>query len=82
MKQVFISSLTWSSNDFDHIVECFYDSDEDTEIYNVLNSYSDEEKAELVANAIEDVEDRVMEMINENLMYWISIEAKKIREKK
>lgn len=82
MKQVFMSSLTWSTEDFDNIVESMYGDGQDVEVYNVLNSYSDESKVDFVANAIEDVEDRIMEMINQQILYWITIEAKQIKSKK
>lgn len=82
MKQVLIPSLYWSTEDFDNIVESLYGDEQDVEVYNVLNSYSDEEKAEFVQNAIEYVEDRVMEMINDQIFYWITIEARKIKSQK
>ena len=82
MKQVFMPSLTWSSEDFDNIVESLYGDGQDVEVYNVLNSYSDEAKAEFVSDAIGDIEDRIMEMINDQIFYWITVEARQIKSKK
>jgi hypothetical protein len=77
--QVELSSLAWTAEDFDNHVEGLYDLGKIDEVTaKKLMAYRESEKLGIVSNAIEDIEDSIMEKINDSIFYRVRLEANQV----
>ena len=77
--QVELSSLAWTAEDFDNHVEGMYDLGKIDEVTaKKLMAYRESEKLGIVSNAIEDIEDSIMEKINDSIFYRVRLEANQV----
>jgi hypothetical protein len=78
--QVELSSLSWTAEDFDNHVEGLYDLGKiDESTAKKLMAYRESEKLGIVSNAIEDIEDSIMEKINDSIFLRVRIEANQVK---
>jgi len=78
--QVELPSLTWNSLDFDNHVEGLYDLGKiDKVTAKKLIAYREADKLGIVSNAIEDIEDSIMEKINDSIFYRVRLEANQVK---
>jgi hypothetical protein len=77
--QVELPSLAWTAEDFDNHVEGLYDLGKIDEVTaKKLMAYRESEKLGIVSNAIEDIEDSIMEKINDSIFYRVRLEANQV----
>jgi len=66
------SAFKWSAEDFDCRLAVAHQFDGvSVEAFNKLNALTNEEKLDIVSEAIEGIEDHIMELINEEIVEFI-----------